>query len=323
MITIQEILGTDSIAASRLTINSNFLLVENEINDLENTFNINVITGAMDISQASSGQLKAKTVYANQSVFPASGTPTIQFYGTGASAGNGTLAGTLAAKNVTASAATTTATLAVSGASAFTGASVHDGIVTFNDDVIIGQTATKIEKNTTAVGGLTNAFTAPIVGSTTSGVLGTYSNPYALTLTENVIYADCGYVSTNSLDSGDDTGFFFYVSLGSATPTTLPTIPQGYRLTIVNTSNEADIRIRTGIIGSIGSEYYTGFNTTSHGGYTDLVVPTSVSNPTNYFASYPAYKSSVTLQWENRIGKGQTTQNGSWVIVAASGFKLE
>ena len=36
-ITITEILGTDSISGSRLTINANFLLLENAYNDLENT----------------------------------------------------------------------------------------------------------------------------------------------------------------------------------------------------------------------------------------------------------------------------------------------
>ena len=39
-VTITEILGTDSISGSRLTINSNFLLLENAYNDLENTFNM-------------------------------------------------------------------------------------------------------------------------------------------------------------------------------------------------------------------------------------------------------------------------------------------
>ena len=34
-ITITEILGTDSISGSRLTINANFLLLENAYNDLE------------------------------------------------------------------------------------------------------------------------------------------------------------------------------------------------------------------------------------------------------------------------------------------------
>jgi hypothetical protein len=34
-VTITEILGTDSISGSRLTINANFLLLENAYNDLE------------------------------------------------------------------------------------------------------------------------------------------------------------------------------------------------------------------------------------------------------------------------------------------------
>jgi hypothetical protein len=29
-----------------------------------------------------------------------------------------------------------------------------------------------------------------------------------------------------------------------------------------------------------------------------------------------AYRSSVALQWEPRVGKGQQTQNGSWVVLS-------
>ena len=58
----------------------------------------------MDISQATSGQFKAKTVYANQAAFPASGSPTVNIYGTGASAGNASFSGAVSASQLTLSA---------------------------------------------------------------------------------------------------------------------------------------------------------------------------------------------------------------------------
>ena len=76
-VTITEILGTDSIAGSRLTINSNFLLLENAYNDLEDSFNINVLTGSLDVSTTSSGQIKAKSMLSNSMVLPSSGSPTV------------------------------------------------------------------------------------------------------------------------------------------------------------------------------------------------------------------------------------------------------
>jgi len=99
-ITITEILGTDSISGSRLTINANFLLLENAYNDLENTFNINVLTGSLDVSNASSGQIKSKSMLTNSLVMPASGSPTIQIYGTGASGGSLIASNTVAAATV-------------------------------------------------------------------------------------------------------------------------------------------------------------------------------------------------------------------------------
>lgn len=310
MITIQEILGTDSIAASRLTINSNFLLVENEINDIENIFNINVVTGAMDISQATSGQFKAKTVYANQAAFPASGTPTVNIYGTGASAGNASFSGTLASLN-----------LRVSGTGSFnalnaTGPATFASQVTFNEDVfsnqgfVNGPSGYKVETNSAGASGSTNAFISPLSGGG-GGITGTFSNPYALTHYESVVYVDAGYVSSAAGDSGFNTGFFFYVATGAAPSGTQTSIPQGFRLTLINTS-AAGGRIATGVTGPTGSTYYTGFNTSANGGAwasKAVLVPSSLP-----------YKTSVTLQWENRIGKGGTSQNGSWVVISSSGY---
>ena len=305
MITIQEILGTDSIAASRLTINSNFLLLENEINDLESTFNINVVTGAIDVSQATSGQIKAKALYVNQATFPASGTPTINIYGTGASAGNASFSGTISGANLNVSGTGTFNKINASGPSTFGSTVDFSGDVTAEANLILGLTGSFVDKNAIGASGPTNAFLSPAVGG--GGVTGTFSNPYPLSFTESLIYADCGYVSSASADSSNKTGFFFYIATGSATPSTLPLTPQGLRITVIN-SNSNDGLIGTGITGPGGGVYYTGFST-GNGQYNSAGIS---------IGSGLAYKSSMTIQWENRVGKGSSTQNGSWVVVSST-----
>ena len=60
--------------------------------------------------------------------------------------------------------------------------------------------------------------------------------------------------------------------------------------------------------------YYTGFNTdTSYGGYSSsgIVIPQNSS-----------YRSSVTLQWEPRVGQGQATMNGSWVVIGSTNITV-
>lgn len=307
MITIQEILGTDSIAPSRLTINSNFLLIENEINDLENTFNINVVTGSIDMSQATSGQLKTKTFFSNQATFPASGTPTVNIYGTGASAGNASFSGTVSANQLILSGTGSFNQVNASGPAVFGGEATFNEDVLFNGSVTNGLNGSYIEKNSIGASGATNPFLSPSNGG--GGVTGTYSNPYPLTFSESVVFANCSYVSTDPADVGNSTGFFFYVATGDAPSSNPPAVPQGLRLTIINTGINAGL-IGTGVTGPIGSTYYTGFST-GNGGYQ----PTGITTP----ASIP-YKNSLNLQWENRIGKGSTTQNGSWVVVSNSGF---
>ena len=77
-VTITELLGTDSISGSRLKINANLLLLENAYNDLEDTFNINVLTGSLDVSTATSGHIKARSMLTNSMVMPSSGSPTVE-----------------------------------------------------------------------------------------------------------------------------------------------------------------------------------------------------------------------------------------------------
>jgi hypothetical protein len=88
---------------------------------------------------------------------------------------------------------------------------------------------------------------------------------------------------------------------------TLPAIPQGTRLTIVNTSGGVS-KIHCGVTGTT-STYYTGFNTDlNYGRYTTTGITPGTNQP---------YQSSITIQWEPRIAAGQATQNGSWVVLSA------
>ena len=294
-ITITEILGTDSISGSRLTINSNFLLLENAYNDLEDTFNINVLTGSMDVSAASSGQIKAKSFIGNSLVMPSSGTPTIQAYGTGASAGNITASGTIAGGTGLFSTFLSTNGMSASGPAVF-GATATFSTVAVNDGQFInGVSGTYIEKNRKASVGSATPFSSP----PSSGVTGTYANPYALALTERVIYAQCDYVS------GGYTGFFMYATTG--TGATASAIPAGYTVTIINTGTSTGY-IPTGVTGS-APYYYTGFST-GDGQY---------SGAPGINLSASPYKSSVTLMWEPRIGQGAGTQQGSWVVISDTG----
>jgi hypothetical protein len=293
MITIQEILGTDSIAASRLTINSNFLLIENEINDLENTFNINVVTGSMDLSLATSGQIKSKSIYSNSGTFPASGTPTISLYGTGASAGNASFSGIVSTSQINVSGTGSFNQINASGPAVFDSSVQTNGDLVNNGNFISGPSGAFLDQNSVAIAGPSNPFAAPSAGG--GGVVGTSTSPYALTFTESVIFANC---SPN---------FYFYVATGTGGVSNPPQVPQGFRLTIINTSNSAG-DIGTGTFGS-SPGYYSGFNT----------INGQWNSGTIGIAGTP-YKSSITLQWENRINKGGPNQNGSWVVISAVGI---
>ena len=73
-----------------------------------------------------------------------------------------------------------------------------------------------------ASGNFVNTNRKATVGSTTAfpsapgaGVTGSYSSPYQLNLTENVIYIQSDYVSSAPADAGFTTGFFFYATTGT------------------------------------------------------------------------------------------------------------
>ena len=148
------------------------------------------------------------------------------------------------------------------------------------------------------------------VGSTTvfpaapgAGVTGTYSNPYQLTLTENVIYIQSDYVSSAPGDAGFTTGFFFYATTGSGA--TASDIPAGFTVTLIDTATSSG-SIATGVTGP-GLQYYTGFNT-ADGQYTSPEFTTTANQ----------YKSALTLMWEPRIAQSDASEKGSWVVLSAT-----
>ena len=303
-ITITEILGTDSISGSRLTINANFLLLENAYNDLEDTFNINVLTGSMDVSTASSGQIKAKSLMANSLVMPSSGSPTIQVYGTGASAGFMVASSTIASATGIFSNTLQVNSMSASGAATFGATATFSNVINIDGRMTVGASGNFVNTNRKASVGSTTAFpNAP-----GAGVTGTYSNPYQLTLTENVIYVQSDFASTAPADASNATGFFFYATTGAGA--TASDIPAGYTVTLIDTATTAG-KIATGVTGP-SPYYYTGFST-GDGSYSSPSVLTS-GNP---------YKTSLTLMWEPRIGQSSTSQKGSWVVVNSTpGFTL-
>jgi len=295
-ITITEILGTDSISGSRLTINANFLLLENAYNDLEDTFNINVLTGSMDVSSASSGQIKAKSLLANSLVMPSSGAPTIQVYGTGASAGFMVASSTVAAATGIFSNTLQVNSMSASGAATFGATATFSSQLNVEGRMSMGASGNFVNTNRKATVGSTTAFpSAP-----GAGVTGTYSSPYQLNLTENVIYIRSNYVSGAPADAGFTTGFFFYATTG--TGATASAIPSGYTVTLIDTATSAG-SIVTGVTGP-APYYYTGFST----GDASYSSP-SIQTPGDQ------YKSSITLMWEPRIDQSGAIQKGSWVVV--------
>ena len=295
-ITITEILGTDSISGSRLTINANFLLLENAYNDLENTFNINVLTGSLDVSTATSGQIKAKSLLANSLVMPSSGSPTIQLYGTGASGGFIVASSTVAGATGIFSNVLQANTLSASGTATFGATATFNSVLNVEGRMTIGASGNFVNTNRKATVGSSSAF-PPSPGA---GVTGTYSTPYQLTLTENVIYIQSDYNSVAPGDATAPNGFFFYATTGAGA--TASDIPAGYTVTLVDTATSVGL-IATGVTGP-GTYYYTGFST-GDGDYTDPFIQTS-GNP---------YKSSITIMWEPRIDQSASSQKGSWVVV--------
>ena len=297
-VTITEILGTDSISGSRLTINANFLLLENSYNDLENTFNINVLTGSLDVSSATSGQIKAKSMLSNSMVMPSSGSPTVEIYGTGASAGFIVASSTVASATGIFSNVLQVNALSSTGAAVFGATASFQGQTNINGALTFGASGSIVNSNRKASVGSATAFPA----APGAGVTGTYSTPYQLTLTENIIYIQSDYVSAAPGDSTAPNGFFFYATTGSGA--TASAIPSGFTVTLIDLATASGV-ISTGVTGP-GLQYYTGFNT-SEAQYSSPITTTPAQ-----------YKSSVTLMWEPRIDQSAATEQGSWVVISST-----
>lgn len=295
-VNITEILGSDSISGSRITINSNFLILQNWINGYVQVFGVDTTNGILDLTGASTGKVAAKIGRFDSLSLPASGTALTSFNSTG-----GASFVSVSSTNVTVSGAlTANGTVTFGGSSIFVagGTSSFNSSLSANSAFYLGPQGHVISQNTTVATGLTSGSAFPSAPTGGGGYLtSTSASPYAITGLEDVIYANCG-----------PTGFFMKVVDGtSPVGGTLPNIPQGTRVTIVNT-NSATGYIWTGLTGS--STYYTGFNTSaSFGGYSSSGI---------VFSQNKAYRSSITLQWEPRIGQGQATMNGSWVVIGST-----
>ena len=297
-VNITEILGTDSISGSRVTINSNFLILQNWINGYVTVFGVDSVNGILDLTSASTGKVQAKIGSFDAISVPSSGPVK-------ASVSNLGVAGFVDVQTTTLTASgavTLNGAVTFGTGSVFTvgGTASFNGSLGVNAALNLGTQGHVISNNTTYKTGLTagSAFPVNTSGIGGGGYLTSLNSPYAITGLEDVIYANCG-----------PTGFYMKVVDGtSPVGGTLPNIPQGTRITIINTS-AATGYIYTGVTGTT-STYYTGFNTSSsYGGYSSSGITLTASK---------SYRSSVTLQWETRIGQGQATQNGSWIVLSST-----
>ena len=291
-----SILGSDSISASRITINSNFLLLDNWVNGFVSTFGIDTNTGILNLSLASTGSIYAKTGYFDQVQVPAVGSFLARILSSGAASFTGVSTTTFTSSGLT----TISGSLVQNGASTFGATAAFNSPVNINGSLILGSSGNLRSTNTTYVSGATAGQAFPVSDTLGGGGLFTTVNaPYAITGLEDVIYANCG-----------PTGFFMSVVSGNGA--TAANIPAGYRIRIVNTSGSTGY-IYTGATGTT-STYYTGFNTSSsYGNYpTGGIVVNQNSQ----------YQASVHLQWEPRIAQGQASQQGSWIVLSGTNVTI-
>lgn len=285
-----SILGSDSISASRITINSNFLELENWINGYVSTFGIDTTSGVLDLSNATTGSIKAKTGYFNQVQVPAVGSFLARILSTGAAQFTGVSTTTFTSSGLT----TISGSLVQTGISTFGATASFNGSTSLNGSVVLGPVGNFTSTNTTYASGLTAGQAFPVSDTLGGGGYTTsIDSPYQILGTEDVIYANCG-----------PTGFYLSVVGGSGG--TAASIPAGYRIRIVNTSGSTGY-IYTGVQGS-ATTYYTGFNTnTSYGNYATGGI---------IFSQNSQYQSSVHLQWEPRIAQNESVQRGSWIVLS-------
>jgi len=299
-VNISEILGSDSISGSRTTINSNFLILQNWINGYITVFGVDSVNGILDLTGASTGKVAAKIGSFDSISVPTTGVAKATVSNSGAASFVDVQTTTLTASgSVTLNG---NITLGASSTLVVGGTASYNGSLSINGLLKLGPAGHIVSSNSVSAGTTGTAFPANTSGIGGGGRLTSVNAPYAITGLEDVIYANCG-----------PTGFYLKVVDGtSAVGATLPNIPQGTRITIVNTS-AATGYIYTGITGT-SSTYYTGFNTSSsYGGYSSTGIVVSQNK---------SYRSSITLQWEPRVGQGQATQNGSWIVLGSSNVSV-
>lgn len=284
-----SILGSDSISGSRTTLNSNFLLLQNWINNYYTVFGLDTVNGIIDLTGASTGRVSAKTGKFDSIIVPSGGTALAQINSSGAG-----LFASLSTTLLSASGVITFgpgSTLTQSGSSTFSGTTTFSGATTLNALTTLGPQGNFASQNSVGASGATAGTPFPDSATGGGGGRGTsFSNPYFITGLEDVIYAQCS--------SG------FYISVGT-TGATAANLPSGLRVTIINTETSGG-SIQTGVQGS----NYTGFNTVvGYGQFPSTGITVDANRP---------YQSSVQLQWEPRVGQGTGSQEGSWVVLAAT-----
>ncbi len=296
-----SILGSDSISSSRLTINSNFLLFQNWINGFVSTFGINTNNGILNLSGSTTGSIYAKTGYFDQIQIPSSGTFVARILPSGSASFSNVNTTGFTSSGLT----TINGTLVQNGSVTFgaTASFINGSTVNMNGFLTTGPLGSNTSQNTTYLTGLTAGQAFPTSDTLNGGgVVTSIDSPYQVTGLEDVVYAECG-----------PTGFYLSVNgLTGGSGGTSVNLPAGYRIRIVNTTGSTGY-IYTGVQGSVNT-YYTGFNTDSS--YANYATGGIVVN------SGSQYKASVHLQWEPRIAQGQSTQNGSWVVLSGTNVTI-
>ena len=189
-VNITEILGSDSISGSRVTINSNFLILQNWINGYVQVFGVDTTNGILDLTSASTGKVMAKIGRFDSLSLPATGTALTSFDSIG-----GASLVSVSSTNVTVSGAlVANGSITLGSASTFIagGISSFNGSLSANGAFNLGVQGHTISQNTTVATGLTSgtAFPANTVGG--GGRLTSLNSHYSITGLEDVIYAECG-----------------------------------------------------------------------------------------------------------------------------------
>ena len=146
-ISTTSILGSDSISASRITINSNFLSIQNWINKYVSTFGIDSDNGILDLSDASTGSIYAKTGYFDQVQVPSSGSFLARILSTGAAQFTGVNTTTFTSSGLT----TINGSLVQNGISTFGATASFNASTVLNGSVVLGSAGNFTSTNTCSI----------------------------------------------------------------------------------------------------------------------------------------------------------------------------